>query len=77
MKYVTIFGKFTVLETFVLNGVQVDKGFDERLNIFYRTNLCAENNDDIDNAYIYCYYRNIDDLKEDLSKLNSDLKLRK
>lgn len=42
MKYVTIFGKFTVLETFVLNGVQVDKGFDERLNIFYRTNLCAE-----------------------------------
>jgi len=53
----------------MLNGVQVDKGFDERLDIFYRTNLCVENNDNIDNAYVDCYYRNIDDLKEDLRKL--------
>lgn len=44
----------------------VDKGFDERLNIFYRVNLCEDDNDIIDNAYIDCYYRNIDDLKEDL-----------
>jgi hypothetical protein len=75
MKGITIFENFTVLETFVLNGVQVDKGFDERLDIFYRANLCVENNDDIDNAYVDCYYRNIDDLKEDLSKLNLVLKL--
>jgi len=75
MRNVTVFGKFTVLETFILNGVQVDKGFDERLDIFYRVNLCAEDNDDIDNSYIDCYYRNIDDLKEDLSKLNLVLKL--
>ncbi|UWV48043.1 hypothetical protein N1236_05915 [Acetivibrio thermocellus] len=73
MKGVTIFGNFTILETFVFNGVQVDKGFDERLDIFYRADLCAENNDDIDNAYIDCYYRNMDDLKEDLGKLNWDL----
>ena len=69
MKDITIFENFTVLETFVLNGVQVDKGFDERLDIFYRANLCVENNDNIDNAYVDCYYRNIDDLKEDLRKL--------
>lgn len=74
MKGVTIFGKFTILETFILNGVQVDKGFDERLDIYYRANLCGENNDDIDNAYIDCYYRNIDNLKKDLSKFNLDLK---
>jgi hypothetical protein len=75
MKSVTIFGNFTILETFILNGVQVDKGFDERLDIFYRVNLCVENNDDINNAYIDCYYRNINDLKEDLSKSNLVLKL--
>lgn len=39
MKGVTIFGNFTVMETFMLNGVQVDKGFDDLLDI-YRTNLC-------------------------------------
>lgn len=39
MKGITILENFTVLETFVLNGVQVDKGFDERLDIFYRVNL--------------------------------------
>ena len=72
MKNVTILGKFTVLETFILNGVQVDKGFDEGLDIFYRVNLCEDDNDIIDNAYIDCYYRNIDDLKEDLRKLNLD-----
>jgi len=72
MKDITIFENFTVLETFVLNGVQVDKGFDEWLDIFYRANLCVENNDDIDNTYVNCYYRNIDNLKEDLRKSNLD-----
>ncbi|WP_129723529.1 hypothetical protein [Xylanivirga thermophila] len=67
MKGVTIFGNFTVLETFMFKGVQVDKGFDERLDIFYRINLCIENSeDDINDAFIDCYYRNIADLKEDL-----------
>ena len=72
MRNVTIFGNFTVLQTFMLNGVQIDKGFDERLDIFYRTNLCVENNDDIYYEYVECYYRNIDDLKEDLKKFNLD-----
>jgi len=72
MKDITIFENFTVLETFVLNGVQVDKGFDEWLDIFYRANHCVENNDNIDNAYVNCYYRNIDNLKEDLRKSNLD-----
>ena len=64
MRDVTIFGNFTVLETIMFNNVQVDKGFDERLDIFYRINLCIENSeDDINDA---CYYRNIADLKEDL-----------
>ena len=70
MRNVTIFGNFTVLQTFMLNCVQIDKGFDERLDIFYRTNLCLENNDDIYNEYVECYYRNIDDLKEDLKEFN-------
>jgi hypothetical protein len=64
MRDVTIFGNFTVMETLMFNGVQVDKGFDERLDIFYRANLCTENNDDI--AYVDCYYRNIDDLKKNM-----------
>jgi hypothetical protein len=64
MRDVTIFGNFTVMETLMFNGVQVDKGFDERLDIFYRVNLCPENNDDI--AYVDCYYRNIDDLKKNM-----------
>jgi len=34
MRDVTILGNFTVLETFELNNVQVDKGFDGRLDIF-------------------------------------------
>ena len=68
MRDVTILGNFTVLETFELNNVQVDKGFDGRLDIFYRANLCTENNDDI--GYIDCYYKRIEDLKEDLSKFN-------
>lgn len=64
MKGITIFGNFTVLETFMFKGVQVDKGFDERLDIFYRINFLLENNEnDINDA---CYYRNIADLKEDL-----------
>ena len=42
MRDVTIFGNFTVLQTFIINGVQVDKGFDERLDIFYRVNLCQK-----------------------------------
>ena len=64
MKGVTIFGNFTVLETFMFKGVQVDKGFDERLDMFYRINFLLENNEnDINDA---CYYRNIACLKEDL-----------
>lgn len=67
MRDVTIFGNFTVLETIMFNSVQVDKGFDERLDIFYRINLYIENSeDDINDAFIDCYYRNIADLKEDL-----------
>ena len=70
MRNVTIFGNFTVLQTFMLNGVQVDKGFDERLDIFYRVNFCIENSEDsFNDTFIDCYYRNIDDLKEDLRKL--------
>ena len=37
MRDVTILGNFTVLETFELNNVQVDKGFDGRLDIFYKS----------------------------------------
>lgn len=67
MKGVTIFGNFTVMETFMLNGVQVDKGFDERLNILYRINLYIENSaDEINDLFIDCYYRSIADLKGDL-----------
>ena len=56
MRDVTIFGNFTVLETFMLNGVQVDKGFDERLDIFYRINLCTGNSaDDVNALFIDCY----------------------
>jgi hypothetical protein len=67
MKGVTIFGNFAVLGTFMLNGMQVDKGFDERLDIFYRVNLCIENSEDSTNdTFIDCYYRNIDDLKKDM-----------
>ena len=58
----------------MLKGVyQVDKGFDERLDIFYRANLCAENNEEnITDIFIDCYYWNIADLKEDLDKPNLD-----
>lgn len=66
MKGVTIFGNFTVLETFMFNDLQIDKGFDERLDIFYRVNLYIENND----TFIDCYYRNINDLKKDLENCN-------
>ncbi|WP_457945394.1 hypothetical protein [Caproiciproducens sp. LBM24188] len=68
MKGVTIFGNFTVLGTFMLNGVQVDKGFDERLNIFYRANLYIENDeDDTNGTFIECYYRSIPDLKKEIN----------
>ena len=67
MKGVTIFGNFTVLETFMFNDLQIDKGFDERLDIFYRANLCSENSaDDVNALFIDCYYRSIADLKRDL-----------
>lgn len=67
MKGVTIFGNFTVLETFMFNDLQIDKGFDERLDIFYRVNLYIENSeDDINDAFIDCYYRSINDLIEDI-----------
>jgi len=65
MRNVTIFGNFTILETFMLNGVQVDKGFDERLDIFYRVNFCiGKSEDDTNDTFIECYFRNITDLKE-------------
>ncbi len=67
MKGVTIFGNFTVLETFIFNDLQIDKGFDERLDIFYRVNLYIENlEDDINDTFIDCYYRSINDLMEDI-----------
>jgi hypothetical protein len=67
MKGVTIFGNFTVLETFMFNDLQIDKGFDERLDIFYRANLCSENSaDDVNALFIDFYYRSIADLKRDL-----------
>jgi hypothetical protein len=68
MRNVTIFGNFTILETFMLNGVQVDKGFDERLDIFYRANLYIENDeDDTNGKFIECYYRSIPDLKKEIN----------
>ena len=67
MKGVTIFVNFTVLETFMFNDLQIDKGFDERLDIFYRANLCSENSaDDVNALFIDFYYRSIADLKRDL-----------
>ena len=67
MKGVTVFGNFTVLETFMFNDLQIDKGFDERLDIFYRVNLYIENlEDDINDTFIDCYYRSINDLMEDI-----------
>jgi hypothetical protein len=67
MKGVTIFGNFTVLETFMFNDLQIDKGFDERLDIFYRVNLYIENlEEDINDTFIDCYYRSINDLMEDI-----------
>jgi hypothetical protein len=77
MRNVTIFGNFTVLQTFMLNGVQVDKGFDERLDIFYRINLCIENSEDVSNdSFIDYYYRSIIDLKEDLGNYIDQINLR-
>jgi len=67
MKGVTIFGDFTVLESFTYNNLQIDKGFDERLDIFYRVTLYIENSEDgINDAFIDCYYRSINDLIEDI-----------
>ena len=55
MRNVKNFGNFTILKTFMLHSVQVDKGFDERLDIFYRINLCIEKNeDDINDTFIDC-----------------------
>ncbi len=65
---VTIFGNFTVLQTFMLNDIQIDRGFDERLDIFYRLNLCIGKNEDyINNTFIECYFRSITDLKKCLN----------
>ncbi|MDK2801482.1 MAG: hypothetical protein PWQ70_3101 [Clostridiales bacterium] len=45
--------------------MQVDKGFDERLDIFYRVNLCIEKcEDDTNDTFIECQHRNITDLNE-------------
>ena len=77
MRDVTIFGNFTVLETIMFNSVQVDKGFDERLDIFYRINLCIENSEDVSNdSFIDYYYRSIIDLKEDLGNYIDQINLR-
>jgi len=62
MRDITIFGKFTVIETLMVNGVHVDKGFDEMLNICYRANLNKKNS--AVDVFIECYFRNITDLKE-------------
>ena len=67
MRNVTIFGNFTILETFTLNYVNIDKGYDERLEVFYRLNLYIENNkNDVVNIFQDYYYRNINDLMDDL-----------
>jgi hypothetical protein len=67
MRNVTIFGNFTILETFSLNYVNIDKGYDDRLEVFYRLNLYIEDNKDVPvNIFQDCYYRNIDDLTNDL-----------
>ena len=68
MRDVTIFGNFTVLETLMFNGVQIDKGFDERLDIFYRVNFCiGKSEDDTNDTFIECYFRSITDLKKCLN----------
>lgn len=62
MRSVTIFGNFTILETFLLNYMNIDKGFDDRLELFYRLNLYIGDNKDIPvNMFQDYYYRNIDD----------------
>lgn len=67
MRNVTIFGNFTVLETFMLNYVNIDKGYDDRLEVFYRLNLYIEDNkNDVVNIFQDYYYRNINDLMDDL-----------
>jgi len=68
MRDVTIFGNFTVLQTFMLNGMQVDEGFDERLDIFCRVNFGIEKGeDDTNDTFIECYYRSIPDLKKEIN----------
>jgi len=67
MRNVTIFGNFTILETFTLNYVNIDKGYDDRLEVFYRLNLYIEDNkNDVVNIFQDYYYRNINDLMDDL-----------
>jgi hypothetical protein len=67
MRNVTIFGNFTVLETFTLNYMNIDKGYDDRLEVFYRLNLYIEDNkNDVVNIFQDYYYRNINDLMDDL-----------
>lgn len=67
MRNVTIFGNFTILETFSLNYMNIDKGCDDRLEVFYRLNLYIEDNKDVPvNMFQDYYYRNIDDLINDL-----------
>ena len=47
--------------------MNIDKGYDDRLEIFYRLNLYIEDNKDVPvNIFQDCYYRNIDDLTNDL-----------
>lgn len=67
MRNVTIFGNFTILETILLNYMNIDKGYDDRLEVFYRLNLYIEDNKDVPvNMFQDYYYRNIDDLINDL-----------
>ena len=68
MRNVTIFGNFTILETFTLNYVNIDKGYDDHLEVFYRLNLYIEDNEDVPvnmfQDYYYC-----PSLDEDMSHL--------
>ena len=64
-----IFGKFTVLETFKIKKLMVDKGFDEHLDVFYRVRFCTENDrDDIDYGLLDSCYRNLDEIMEELQE---------
>jgi|HigsolmetaGSP11D_1036233.scaffolds.fasta_scaffold69738_1 hypothetical protein len=67
MKGTMIFGKFTVLETFKIKNMIVDKGFTENLEILYQIRFCTENDrDDVDYELLGRCYRSLDELMEEL-----------